>query len=127
MAKEKFVLEYDMRNTPVAMLWAYISTGNGLKEWFADNARTEGKEIFLEWNGMEQSVQIMVMRTDKYVRFHWKDDADRCYFELKISVSELTDGVELTVTDWAEPDELEEAKDLWDSQVETLQRILGCR
>ena len=32
----------------------------------------------------------------------------------------------LTVTDFAEPDDVEEAKDLWNYQIETLQRILGC-
>ena len=98
MTKEKFHIEYDMRNTPVAMLWSYISTAYGLKEWFADNARQTGKEVVLDWNGVE----------------------------LRISQSELTDGTMLTVTDFAEPDDVEEAKDLWNYQIETLQRILGC-
>ena len=109
MTKEKFHIEYDMRNTPVAMLWSYISTAYGLKEWFADNARQTGKEVVLDWNGVEQT-----------------EENDKSYFELRISQSELTDGTMLTVTDFAEPDDVEEAKDLWNYQIETLQRILGC-
>lgn len=126
MAKEKFLLEYDMRNTPVSMLWAYIATANGLKEWFSDDVRMSGKDVVFVWSGAEQEAQMLGIRADKYVRFHWKDDADKHYFELKISISELTDGVVLSVSDWAEPDEIEEAKLLWNHQIETLQRLLGC-
>lgn len=126
MTKEKFHIEYDMRNTPVAMLWSYISTAYGLNEWFADNARQTGKEVVLDWNGVEQTVQIVAIRTDKFVRYHWAEENDKSYFELRISQSELTDGTMLTVTDFAEPDDVEEAKDLWNYQIETLQRILGC-
>ena len=98
MTKEKFHIEYDMRNTPVAMLWSYISTAYGLKEWFADNARQTGKEVVLDWNGVEQTVQIVAIRTDKFVRYHWTEENDKSYFELRISQSELTDGTMLTVT-----------------------------
>ena len=40
--------------------------------------------------------------------------------------SELTGNSVLCVTDFAEPEELQEAKDLWNYQMETLQRQLGC-
>ena len=36
MATQKFSIEYDMRSVPVALLWNYISTPNGLGQWFAD-------------------------------------------------------------------------------------------
>lgn len=126
MPKVKYQLEYDMKSTPVPMLWSYIATANGLKEWFANDAKMIGKEIVLDWNGVEQSVMITGIRTEKYIRMHWKDDDDRCSFELRISTSELTDSTILTVTDYAEPDEIEEGKDLWNYQVENLQRLLGC-
>lgn len=126
MAKEKFTLEYDMRSTPVAMLWAYIATANGLKEWFADDAKMDGKEVVLMWNGVEQGLSIVGLRTEKYIRYRWSEDNDKTYFELKITTSELTGNSVLCVTDFAEPDELQEAKDLWNYQMEALQRQLGC-
>ncbi|MGM9841094.1 MAG: START-like domain-containing protein [Candidatus Limisoma sp.] len=126
MAKEKFTLEYDMRSTPVAMLWAYIATANGLKEWFADDAKMDGKEVVLTWNGVEQGLSIVGLRTEKYIRYRWSEDKDKTYFELKITTSELTGNSVLSVTDFAEPDELQEAKDLWNYQMEALQRQLGC-
>ncbi len=126
MAKEKFTLEYDMRSTPVAMLWAYIATANGLKEWFADDAKMDAKEVVLTWNGVEQGLTIVGLRTEKYIRYRWLEDKDKTYFELKITTSELTGNSVLCVTDFAEPDELQEAKDLWNYQMEALQRQLGC-
>ncbi|MBS7409467.1 MAG: START-like domain-containing protein [Bacteroidales bacterium] len=126
MAKEKFTLEYDMRSTPVSMLWSYIATANGLKEWFADDAKMDGKEVVLIWNGVEQGLSIVGLRTEKYIRYRWSEDTDKTYFELRIMTSELTGNSVLCVTDFAEPEELQEAKDLWNYQMETLQRQLGC-
>ena len=126
MAKEKFTLEYDMRSTPVSMLWSYIATANGLKEWFADDAKMDGKEVVLIWNGVEQGLSILGLRTEKYIRYRWSEDTDKTYFELRIMTSELTGNSVLCVTDFAEPEELQEAKDLWNYQMETLQRQLGC-
>ena len=126
MAKEKFTLEYDMRSTPVSMLWSYIATANGLKEWFADDAKMDGKEVVLIWNGVEQGLSIVGLRTEKYIRYRWSEDTDKTYFELRIMTSELTGNSVLCVTDFAEPEELQEAEDLWNYQMETLQRQLGC-
>ena len=126
MAKEKFTLEYDMRSTPVSMLWSYIATANGLKEWFADDAKMDGKEVVLIWNGVEQGLSIVGLRTEKYIRYRWSEDTDKTYFKLRIMTSELTGNSVLWVTDFAEPEELQEAKDLWNYQMETLQRQLGC-
>ena len=126
MAKEKFTLEYDMRSTPVSMLWSYIATANGLKEWFADDAKMDGKEVVLIWNGVEQGLSIVGLRTEKYIRYRWSEDTDKTYFELRIMTSELTGNSVLCVTDFAAPEELQDAKDLWNYQMETLQRQLGC-
>lgn len=126
MAKEKFTLEYNMKSTPVAMLWAYIATENGLKEWFADKVTMQGKEVILDWNVSEQVMVIVGMRNDKFIRYRWQEDTDKTYFEFKISTTELSGTSILTITDFAEPEDLEEAKELWNYQIEILQRQLGC-
>lgn len=126
MAKEKFTKDYSMKSVPVALLWNYISTPNGLEQWFADEVKHDGKNYSFIWSGSGQDAVLAGIRTYSYIRFKWADDNDRSYFELKIQVSELTDTTDLVVTDFAEPDELEESLDLWDSQIEALQRMLGC-
>lgn len=115
-----------MKSTPVAMLWAYVATENGLKEWFADKVTMKGKEVTLDWNGSQQVMSIVGMRNDKFIRYRWQEDTDKTYFEFKISTTELSGTSILTITDFAEPEDLDEAKELWDYQIEILQRQLGC-
>ena len=53
------------------------------------------------------------------------DFPDDTYFEFRIEVDEITNDVILRVTDFAEEDEVEEGKDLWTSQINTLMKNLG--
>ena len=47
------------------------------------------------------------------------------FIELRIVYNELTEDLTLEVTDWAEPDEMEDLRDLWDSDIEKLKRVSG--
>ncbi len=49
----------------------------------------------------------------------------KAYFELKMVYNELTSDYMLEVIDWAEPDEVEDMKELWDSEIEKLKRVSG--
>jgi len=44
---------------------------------------------------------------------------------IKIVVDELTKDVSLVITDFAEEDEIDEAKMLWESQISDLKQVLG--
>lgn len=56
----------------------------------------------------------------------WKDeDEPGCYFEMKLTQDELTNDLVLEVTDFAEPGEEDEQKELWDMQIDALRRVYG--
>ncbi len=126
MEKQKFRLEFAMRSVPVSLLWSYISSATGLKEWFADAVSVAGKKYVFEWNGQEQCATVIGRRDGLSIRFMWDDETSRAYFEMSISVNEMTDDTTLIVTDYAEPDELDDSKELWETQVDTLRRAIGC-
>jgi len=126
MKKEKFQIEYPMKSVPVALLWNYISSARSLEQWFADRVRVEGKRYFFSWNGQEQPAMLLGMRNEVSIRFRWEDDESRSYFEMKISVNELTDETLLTITDFSDPSDMEESQELWNAQIEALRRIIGC-
>lgn len=126
MDKVKYTVEFSMKSVPIALLWTYLSTPNGLERWFCDTVKQEGKHYTFGWSGSEQEAMLVAMRSYCYMRFHWVDENDKSYFEFRIEVSELTDSINLAVTDFSLPDEVEEARDVWVNQVEELQRQLGC-
>ena len=43
----------------------------------------------------------------------------------KFVYNELTEDLMLAITDWATPDEIEDIKDLWDSDIEKMKRVSG--
>ena len=125
MTKEKYTLEYNIKSSH-KVLFNRLSTAGGLNEWFADNVKVQGKIYTFEWSGAEQQAELINRKDQKYVRFHWLDDEDdKTYFEFKLNVDELTGDLALIVTDFADPDEIEDSKELWDSQVSELRHILG--
>ncbi len=125
MAREKFQSEFVINASP-SLLYNYISSPSGLSEWFADNVNSRGEKYTFIWEGDEQSAFLIKSKQDTYVRFQWEDDEDTKYFfELNIVEDDLTGDVSLMITDFADSDELEESKLLWESQIEDLKKILG--
>ena len=125
MPKEKYQLEYPI-NSSAKVLFNRLSTAGGLTEWFADNVNLMRDVYTFFWDGAEQKAQLMSKKDMKYVRFHWLDDEeDDTYFEFKLRPDELTGDMALIITDFAEPDEKEDAIDLWDSQISELKHAIG--
>ena len=127
MDKIKFELESPLRASP-KMLFPFLSTPSGLSEWFCDdvNSRTELFTFF--WDGSEEQARLLKKQMDKMVRFRWLIDEEDCldsYFEFRIEVDALTNDTSIIVTDFADADEVEEAKQLWESQIHELQHIIG--
>ena len=116
-----------MKATPITILWDYISTENGLKQWFADGVKIKDREYVFTWKGYSQEARLVGMRKGLAIKLQWHDSSDKVYFEMRILTSEMTDNVVLQIVDFAEDDELEESKDLWRSQIDTLRRVIGCK
>ncbi len=121
----KYELEYTL-NTSAKILFGRLSTPGGLSEWFAEDVNLrKGKFTFL-WEGTEQIAAVVSKKDNKYIRFKWDEDEDEeSYFEFKIHKDELTGDLALLITDFAEEDEKEDAKDLWDSQISELKHLIG--
>ena len=122
--KKEFCVEYVMLSCPLVMLWNCISTPEGLSEWFADEVRQDGNMWTFSWNGSEQTAHLVFIHQPEAVRFRWDGDEHNLFFELKILRDELTNTVSLSVTDFAEPDDVDDMKMLWGSQVDDLKHFL---
>jgi hypothetical protein len=79
------------------------------------------------WDGSEEQAKLLKRKSDEFVKFTWSENEDDSYFEMKIIVDEITKDVSLFITDFAEEDEVEEAKMLWSNQVSDLKQVLGSK
>ena len=125
--KKSFSIEYDFHASP-QLLFQYLSTPSGLSEWFADNVNSRGERFTFIWDDSEEIALLLQKKNNDKVKFQWQNDEDddgEYYFEFKIQVDEITKDVSLIITDFAEEDELEESKMLWDNLVSDLKQVLG--
>jgi len=122
--KVKFELEFVIHASP-QLLYQYISTPSGLSEWYADNVNSRGEMFTFIWDGAEEQAKMLKRKNDEFVKLAWEENEDDSFFEMRIIVDEITKDVSLFITDFAEEDEVDEAKMLWENQVSDLKQVLG--
>lgn len=123
--KVKYEMEFPIQVSP-ALLYQYISTPSGMSEWYADNVNSRGEFFTFIWSESEEEAKLLSKKSPERIKFRWlEDEGTDFYFELRIQVDEITKDVSLMITDFAEDDEVEEGKMLWENMVSELKQILG--
>ncbi len=124
--RSKFELEYSLNCSP-KVLFSRLSTPEGLGEWFAEKVNVEGDLFSFYWNNTASKARLSALKDNKLVRFEWMGikNEETNYFEFRINIEELTGDLALIISDFAEPEEKEDAIYLWDSQITDLKRMLG--
>jgi uncharacterized protein YndB with AHSA1/START domain len=121
--KVKYEVEFVIKSSP-KLLYGYLSTPSGLSNWFA-NVNSRGEIYTFIWDGAEEQAKLISKKMNQFIKFQWLEDEEDTYFEFKIQIDELTKDVALIITDFAEEDEIENSKLLWESQVDELHGVLG--
>ena len=123
--KIKYEMEFPIHASP-SLLFQYISTPSGMQEWYADNVNSRGEFFTFIWEGSEEKAKLVSKNNGQSIRFQWLDDEDTdYYFEMRIQVDAITKDVSIMVTDFAEDDEIEEGKMLWENMISELKQLLG--
>lgn len=125
--KIRFDIEFPIQASP-QLLYQYISTPSGLSEWFSDNVNSRGELFTFIWDDSEEQAKLLNKKAGERVKYRWMEDEEdnqTYYFEIRIQVDEITKDVSLMVTDFAEEDEVEESKMLWENQISDLKQVLG--
>ena len=125
--KVKFELEFPIQASP-QLLYNYISTPSGLSEWFADNVNSRGEIFTFIWDDSEEQAKLITKKSPERIKLKWiNNDDDSSFFELRIQVDSITKDVSIIVTDFADDNEVEESKMLWENQISSLKQVLGSR
>ncbi|WP_027420947.1 START-like domain-containing protein [Crocinitomix catalasitica] len=125
--KIKYELEFEV-NSSTTVLYNMMSTPSGLSEWFADDVNIKDDVYTFFWDGSTEEAKLISKKKGEAIKFQWLEDFEEglnTYFELSIKVDDLTNDVAVIVTDFAEEDEMDEAKLLWTNQINDLKKTIG--
>lgn len=109
-------------------IFTRLNNPSGLSEWFADDVNIKKDVFTFFWDGSEESARLISQKREDFVKFRWiehEEEGAKSFFEMRIKIDPLTGDTALLVTDFAEEDEVEEAKLLWEKQLGDLKRVLG--
>ena len=132
MGKQQINIEYPLTTESPNIIWEQISSAHGLERWLADHV-TEDEGVFtFTWGEpwTEQDIRkALLIEYVKYdhIRLKWEEDEedDESYWEMRIGQSELTHHLNLFITDYAEDDDVDGLKILWESNLDRLHRASG--
>lgn len=124
--KERVVMEFYLNSTPTA-LYDLISSPSGFSEWYCQDVDVRDDQYTFIWSEQEREETTLIGRKlGEVIRFRRNDDEDpEAFYEMRIRVDAMTNEVCLVVTDHAWPHEVAETKQLWESQIHELKRVLG--
>lgn len=122
---KKVEAEYTVNSSP-GVLYNRLSTASGLAEWFADDVTIDKDGLYhFSWDGEEEVAKLLSKKNGEYVKFHWEHLDQGTYLEFRLKKDPLTGDLALMVTYFVEEDEEEEARLLWDNQIDELFHVLG--
>lgn len=124
MDRVKFTSEFIFRASP-NILYKFLTTPDLLIRWFCDEADIDGREFTFTWEGAEEKAILIDSVEDSLVRMHWEDEEDNEYLEYKLSRSPVTGETILNITDFCDDDEIEDQRQLWETQITRLKSATG--
>ena len=132
MDKQRIDIEYPLTTKSPNIIWEQISSAHGLERWMADHVTEENGIFTFTWGEpwTEQDIRVAhvieAVKND-HITLKWEDDEadEEDYWEMRIAQSDLTHHLNLLITDFAEDDDADGLKILWESNLDRLHRASG--
>jgi uncharacterized protein YndB with AHSA1/START domain len=120
-----FKMEFICRASPT-ILYQFLTTPACLVRWFCDEVDIYNEEYTFSWDGFEEKATLIEDWEDELLRFQWENAPVAAEFlEFKITKSPVTDETILIITDFAEPNDVAGARQLWETQIRQMQVETG--
>ena len=125
MKRVSFEMEFIFRASP-SILYKFLTSPECLIRWFCD-AVDINKDIFeFDWEGSSEVAELIDDIEDERLRFRWEDaESDEEYLEFRMYKSPVTAESILEITDFADEDEVEDQRELWETQISQLKIATG--
>ncbi|MCB0515338.1 MAG: START-like domain-containing protein [Chitinophagales bacterium] len=124
MARKKCKWVFYIRSSP-AILYNFLTTPEGLSQWFADKVDIKGNTYYFWWDGSEETADLLASLENEYVRFFMEDNEDEEYLEFRIEKEEISNDTTLHITQFLDEEDEEAEALFWDSLVDKLTGSIG--
>ncbi len=124
MDRVKIECDFFIKSSP-AILYNFLTSPEGLCQWFADKVDMTGSKYFFEWEGFVEEAVCLVKEEDIYVRYKLEEMEDEEFLEFRIERAEISNDTILFVTDFADADDVEDQRLYWSAQIDKLKSCLG--
>ena len=124
MDRVSFNMEFIFRASPT-ILYQFLTSPATLIRWFCDTVDIEEGLYTFSWEGSEEQARLVDDVEDERIRFVWEDADEGEYLEFRMEKSPVTGETILELTDFADIDEVEDQKQLWESQFKVLRQETG--
>ena len=131
MPKQQVKIERELKSNSQNIIWNLISEPDQLARWLADDIQKQGDLLNFRWGELyahHETRQAKVVAKVKfnYLRFRWLDEEDAdAYVELRMEKCDVTDDYILVITDFADDDDVDTFKDLWEDNLLRLRQFSG--
>ena len=124
MSRVQIKMEFIFRASP-AILYSFLTTPSTLIRWFCDEVDIQDDVYTFSWDGAEEIAELIDDIEEERLRFRWEDTDDGEYLEFKMYKSDVTNETVLEIQDWCDDDEVDEQRDLWETQIKNLRVECG--
>lgn len=119
-----YTLEYVFK-AKAELLYSYLSIPFNLSVWFADKVVVENEVFHFYWKDSKESAKITKQAFKKKVVFHWLERPGEEYLNFLIETDEITLSTMLTISDWDDEDQIQQARMMWDVAIDKLKKLVG--
>ena len=124
MKRVSFDMEFIFRASP-AIVYKFLTTPACLIRWFCEGVDIENDIFTFDWEGSEEIAELVDDIEEERLRFKWEEAADNEYLEFRMYKSPVTGETVLEITDFADEDEVNDQKQLWENQMAILRHEMG--
>jgi len=125
MERVQVKVEFLFRSSK-AIVYQFLTTPSCLVRWFCEKGDITGKTFTFSWEGADEVAELVENVENERLRFKWEDADDEAeYLEFTMSKSPITGDTILVITDYCDDDEVDDTRQLWESQIATMQKEMG--
>lgn len=117
-------MEFIFRASP-AIVYKFLTTPACLIRWFSEAVDIENDVFTFAWDGAEEVAELVDDIEEERLRFKWEDAEANEYLEFRMYKSPVTGETVLEITDFADEDEVDDQKQLWENQMAILKHEMG--